>query len=122
MRRDVLDTLAVLSDREYQETAWLRREGFQPGQYDDFDYHVHVLYDDAAVLPNPEDSIGTVLLPGAEIERLRNLGVLLDVLLEEHGDVGASLFLADPRWPEVMRLAALALSAMVRNWGFELST
>ena len=116
MRRDVLDSLAVLFDVEYQERAWIRGEGFQPGQYDDFDYHVHVLYDDAAVLPDPANSIGTVLVAGDEIERLRSLGQLLDALLAEHGDVGASVFMADPRWPEVGRLAALALAAMTRTW------
>lgn len=119
MRRDVLDSLAVLSDVEYQERAWIRKEGFLPGQYDDFDYHVHVLYDDAAVLPDPTDSIGTVLVLGDEIERLRRLGRVLDVLLAEHGDVGASVFMADPRWPEVGRSAALALAAMIRSWGME---
>lgn len=119
MRRDVLDSLAVLSDVEYQERAWIRAEGFLPGQYDEFDYHVHVLYDDTAVLPDPADSIGTVLVPGDEIERLRNLGRLLDALLAEHGDVGGSVFMADPRWPEVGRMAALALAAMVRSWGME---
>ncbi|WP_371404499.1 hypothetical protein OHA10_02285 [Kribbella sp. NBC_00662] len=119
MRRDVLDSLAVLSDVEYQERAWIRGEGFLPGQYDDFDYHVHVLYDETAVLPDPADSIGTVLVPGDEIERLRNLGRLLDALLAEHGDVGASVFMADPRWPEVGRMAALALAAMVRSWGMD---
>ncbi|MEV4260225.1 hypothetical protein [Kribbella sp. NPDC049584] len=116
MRRDVLDSLAVLSDVEYQERAWIRGEGFQPGQYDDFGYHVHVLYDDAAVLPDPAESIGTVLVAGDEIERLRSLGQLLDALLAEHGDVSASVYMADPRWPEVGRIAALALAATIRTW------
>ncbi|MET9312065.1 hypothetical protein ABZX12_09585 [Kribbella sp. NPDC003505] len=84
------------------------------GQYDDFDYHVHVLYDDAAVLPDPPASVGSVLLPGDELVRLVRFGNVLDALLDDHGDVHADVFVADPRWPEVMRLAALALAAMVR--------
>jgi hypothetical protein len=73
-----MDTLAVLSDAEYQQRAWIRREGFSPGHYDDFDYHVHVLYDDAAVLPQPRDSLGSILVPGDELERITRLGNVLD--------------------------------------------
>lgn len=118
MRRDVMDTLAVLADVEYQQRAWIRREGFLPGQYDEFDYHVHVLYDDASVLPRPEDSLQSVLIGADEVERLSSLAAVLDALLDEHGDAKADVFMADPRWPEVSRLAGFALAAMVRNWGF----
>lgn len=118
MRLDVMNSMAVLSDLEYQQRAWIRREGFKPGAYDDFDYHVHVLYDDTQVLPNPAESLDSILLENDEVQRLTALGVVLDALLDEHGDVGAAVFIADPRWPEVSRLAAHALAAMVRNWGF----
>ncbi|TDU84547.1 hypothetical protein EV138_7026 [Kribbella voronezhensis] len=115
MRRDVMDSLAVLADREYQERAWVRKEGFKLGQHDDFDYHVHVLYDDTEVLRDPKAAIGSVLLPGDEADRLEALGEVLDRLLEEHGDVDDIAYLRDPRWPEVVRLAGLALAAMVRE-------
>lgn len=113
-----MDSLAVLSDVEYQERAWVRREGFAPGQYDDFDYHIHVLYDDAAVLPDPEESVGTVLVPGDEIERLRELGAVLDEILHRIGDVTGDKFVVDAQWPRVVRSSGVALAAMVRAWGF----
>jgi hypothetical protein len=121
MRRDVMDSLAVLSDREYQQRAWVRKEGFEPGQYNDFDYHVHVLYDDTAVLPNPHDSLGTILMPGDEVERIVKFGRVLDQMLDRHGDVPGEVFIADPQWREVMRLASVALAAMVRAWGLPLA-
>lgn len=118
IRRDVMDSLAVLSDVEYQGRAWVRREGFAPGQHDDFDYHIHVLYDDAAVLPDPEESVGTVLVPGDEIERLRELGTVLDEILHRIGDVTGDKFVVDAQWPRVVRSSGVALAAMVRAWGF----
>jgi hypothetical protein len=118
MRRDVMDTLAVFSDVEYQWRAWVRREGFGPGQYDDFDYHIHVLYDDTSVLPDPDESLGTVLLPGDEIGRIRELGVLLDELLRRHGDASSEDFISDTQWPAVVKSSSVALAAMVRAWGF----
>jgi hypothetical protein len=119
MRRDVMDSLAVLGDREYQQRAWVRKEGFKLGQHDDFDYHVHVLYDDTEVLRDPAAAIGTVLLPGDEVNRLEALAELLDRLLDELGDVAGTAYLNHQRWPDVVRLAGLALAAMVREWGFE---
>jgi len=118
MRRDVMDTLAVFSDVEYQLRAWVRREGFAPGQYDDFDYHIHVLYDDTSVLPDPDESLGTVLVAGDEVERIRELGVLLDELLDRHGDASSEKFISDAQWPAVVKLSSVALAAMVRAWGF----
>jgi hypothetical protein len=120
IRRDVLDSMAVLSDREYQQRAWIRKEGFAPGQYEDLDYHIHVLFDDAAVLPDPAESIGQVLVPGDEVERLRLLGGLLSDLLDKHGDVDAGVFMSDPQWDDVVRTASQVLAAMVRSWGFSL--
>ena len=96
------------------------KEGFGPGQYEDFDYHVHVLFDDAAVLPDPGALIGSVSVAGDEVEYLRKLGSLLNVLLDKHGDADSVVFMSDPMWDEVLQSASLALAAMVRSWGFAL--
>ncbi|WBQ04093.1 SCO4402 family protein [Kribbella sp. CA-293567] len=117
MRCDVLDSLAVLSDTEYQRRAWIERQGFKAGGFDNFDYHIDVLYDDTEVLPNPEDSLGTVLLPGDEIERLRAVGAILDQLLDRHGDAGDEVFISDTQWPSVVSAASVALAAMIRAGG-----
>ena len=50
MRREVMSALASLSDRDYQERAWLRHEYPPPIEYDDFDQVIHTLYDDMQAL------------------------------------------------------------------------
>jgi hypothetical protein len=119
MRRDVMSSLAGLSDVEYQQRVWIRREYPQPGYYDDLRANIALLYDDREVLPSPADSIGSILLPGDEIPRLAALAVVLDDLIDSHESIVDSVFMADPRWNDVLRLSALALAAMVLTGGYE---
>jgi hypothetical protein len=115
-----MDTLATLSDLEYQRRAWVNRLGFKAGQWDDFDYHIHILYDDTSVLPDPEGSLGTVLVSGDEIGRIRAVGEVLQEMLDRHGDATSEVFLSDPQWPSLVKAAGVALAAMVRAWGFRM--
>jgi hypothetical protein len=117
MRREVLRTLASLADRDYQEQAWIRHE-HSPPTYEDFRLHIHVLYDDCQVLPEPQKSVGPVLLPGDELVHLLELGRVLDALLDQYGESEDRVFMSDVRWDDVIRQAGLALAAMVRAWGF----
>jgi hypothetical protein len=118
IRHNVMDSLAVLADIEYQQRVWVNPAG--SGRYEDFDLDVHTLYDDTNVLSAPEDNLGSILLPGDELDRLRQLDEVLDRLLKELGDVPGLVYTQHPDWPEVARRAGLALAAMVRAWNFEL--
>ena len=118
MRREVLDALASLSDHENQQRTWIQKKYPHTDFFDDLSLNIHILYDDCTVLPDPEAMIGSVLLQGEEIMRLKRLGEVLDDLLDRHEDEPDIVFLNDPDWPLVMKLAALALAAMVRSWGF----
>jgi hypothetical protein len=118
MRREVMSALASLSDRDYQERAWLRHEYPPPIEYDDFDQVIHTLYDDMQALPEPERRVGSVLLPGDEIDYLRQLGLVLDRLIDRHGNSPDSAYLTDPDWDEVIALACRALAAMIRGGGY----
>jgi hypothetical protein len=117
VRSRVMDSLAVLADVEYQEQCWVRGET-PPGRYENFDEEIHTLFDDTNVVSDPEDNLGSSLLPGPELDRLRQLGTVLDRLLAELGDVPGADYMRHPEWPEVVRLSGLALAAMVRSWGF----
>src|SRR4051794_14371075 len=69
MRREVMRALASLADREYQDRVWRAR--IYPGLdfHDDFKANIDCLFDDRAVLPDPEKRSGSVLLPGDEMHR-----------------------------------------------------
>ena len=118
MRLEVLSAVAALSDTEYQQRVWIGRESPTPKFYDDLTANVHVLYDDCQVLPDPESALGTVLLPGDEVARLRDLDQLFGPLIDTLGDAPDSVYLASPQWAAVVRAASRALSAMVLAGGF----
>lgn len=116
-RRDVMDALASLADREYQERQWIHHT--EPNNCDDLTLNIHVLFDDFEILPDPEESLEWILLPGDEIGYLRKLGQVLEVLLEKYVDDPDANYMADDLWEDVMRWARLALAAMVRVGGYE---
>lgn len=117
MRREVLSALAALSDLEYQRAGWLR--GQPPGSRGgDLSLILHTLYDDMEVVLKPRDWLGSVLVDGEEVEALLRLGECLTPVLDRLGDEPDSAYLAAPEWAEVVRLAGLALSAMIRSGAF----
>lgn len=117
MRWSVLDAVASLADEEYQRQMWLGSSAPTPGVFDDLSLNVSILFDDCEVLPDPVRALGTVLVPGDNLERLKRLGDVLSRLIDRHGDEPDVNYLNDPEWKEVVRLAGLALAAMVRARG-----
>ncbi len=120
-RRQVIDCIATLADFEYQSRVWIRHELPFPGYYDELDLQVHVLFDDFEVLPEPRAVDGDLLLPGAEVKRLRELGAVFDPMIERLSEVAESdeAYLSDPEWPEVVQLAQRCLSAFIIAGGWE---
>jgi hypothetical protein len=109
----VMDALASLSDREHQDRVWIRRELPHKDYLDGFDQVVHTLYDDWVVLPEPKAAVGSILVDGPEVPRLASLGVTLDRLIAELGDVADTDYLRHADWPQVVTQAGLALASMV---------
>lgn len=118
MRREVVGALASLADRGYQERAWLRQQFEVEGRFEDFDLIVHILFDDTTVLPDPGDSVGSILFDG-EVPALRALGSVLDPLIDRLGDSPVEEYLNSSDWVDVLGAAAVALATMVRHGGFE---
>ena len=114
MRREVLFALAGLSDPEYQQRVWVDHILPTPTYYDELNLAVHILLDDTTVLSDPDSAVGPILVEGEEVERLRDLAVVFRAMIDSLGDKPDAAYLADPRWPEVVRRAGLALAAMVR--------
>lgn len=115
MRDEVIGALASLSDRTHQNQRWgVVREGVS--YYDDLTLNLHVLYDDAQVLPVPDQRVGTVILP-REVASLRAVHDAIAPLLRELGESPDSMYTQDPRWDRVVLAAAAALRIMKRPDG-----
>lgn len=111
VRTQVLSAVEALADREYQERVWIRHELPHPGYYDEHDLNIHILYDDAAVLPDPASAVGTVLHED-EVGPLQELEAVYGPLIDDLGDQPDAVYLADPRWDDVVRAAARAWEVM----------
>lgn len=112
MRLQVIAALRSLSDVQHQQARWGRvEEGVN--YYDDFSLNVHVLYDDCAVLPEPEAAVGSTI-HSEEVEALAELQLILGPMLDDLGDAADEVYTTDPRWPAVVRAAGQALVVMKR--------
>ncbi|GAB3007141.1 SCO4402 family protein [Saccharothrix stipae] len=111
VRTQVLSAVESLADREYQERVWIRGELPHPGYYDELDLSVHTLFDDAAVLPDPASAVGAVL-HAHEVGPLHELGAVFGPLIDDLGDQPDAVYLADPRWDDVVRAAVKAYEVM----------
>ncbi|MFD2467845.1 SCO4402 family protein [Amycolatopsis silviterrae] len=116
LRALVVEAVQALSDREHQERVWIRLERPHPGYEDNLDMNISILFDDTSILPDPLSGVGWYIYPD-EVEPLRELGSVLDPMIDEIGDAADSAYLAHPRWNEVVRLAGVALQVMRTHEG-----
>jgi hypothetical protein len=111
MRAEVILAVAALADSQYQHHFWGVR--LPSGAYDDLSMSIHTLYDDDIHLPNVDEAVGTVLVDGAELDRLRVLDSHLSPIIAELGNAPDSDYLAHKNWSSVVAAAQLALSSLV---------
>lgn len=110
LRLEVIEALRSLSDPRHQRAWWGRvEEGVN--YFDDLTLNVHVLYDDAQVLPDPTTAVPD-LLNEAEVPAMRAVGEALGPMIEELGSAPDAVYTADPRWSAVLQCADAALTAM----------
>lgn len=114
MRNEVVLAVKALSDPDYQQRVWVRKEFPHENFYDDFSQKVHILFDDLTVMPEPHTAVGDVLY-GNEVEPMQALSDVLDPLIDQLGDVSDADYLAHPRWAEVVRLASSAYRVLRAN-------
>jgi hypothetical protein len=112
MRREVVSALASLADPDHQLRVWIHQT---PGAgYDSLTENIHALFDDSRVLEIPGSGVGDVIYPD-EVSSLTSLAAVYDPLITHLGDVSDERYITDPRWPEVVRRAQVALRVMHRN-------
>lgn len=114
MRAEVVDAVRSLSDLDYQQRVWIRREYQREGFYDDFTTNVNILFDDVCVLPAPQERLGVLLHPD-EVGAMRLFGDVLGPLIDELGDVSDARYLEHPQWPEVVARARRAYELLSQN-------
>jgi hypothetical protein len=110
MRAEVIGALRALSDPEHQRGTWGKYEPGVP-YYDDLDMNVHILYDDAQVLPDPESAVSSLLYE-SEVSALQAVDAVLGRMIQDLGDRPDAEYLSDPRWSAVVRAAGDALAVM----------
>ncbi|MGV9296830.1 SCO4402 family protein [Amycolatopsis sp. NPDC003676] len=115
IRAQIVSAVVSLSDRDYQERVWIRRELPHPDYYDEFDLAVHSLFDDSQILPAPAPGCVGELIYADEEFPLARLGEVLGPLVDELGDVPDADYLNSPQWPEVIRRAKAVREIMERN-------
>lgn len=110
MRAEVIGALRALSDPEHQRVTWGKYES-GVSYYDDLDMNVHILYDDAQVLPDPESAVPSLLYE-SEVSALQAVHAVLGQMIQDLGDSPDAEYLSDARWADVVRAAREALAVM----------
>lgn len=108
LRAEIFDVAEMLSVARIQRFK-------VPGDPDvDFNYCVHILFDDSEVMSDPTSDVGWVLFENetADFEELRSI---LEPLIDELGDVSDEMYLTDPRWLLVQEAAKTVALRMQQN-------
>lgn len=113
MRVELLETLRSLADAEYQKKAWVNQD-FPPGiEYDEFDYAVHFIYDQAGLAEDPEGTIGLFVQDQQELEMIK---AVVDALERVFQAVGMKAtdeeYISCPEWSDVLKTAQKAMHVM----------
>lgn len=116
IREELLETLRSLADAEYQRSAWVNHE-FPPGiEYDEFDYAVHFLYDDAGLAEDPEGAIGLFVKDEQEVQLIKTVVHALERVFNALGtNATDEEYINSPEWAGVLKTASQAWQVM--KWG-----
>lgn len=116
MRQEIIDTLKILADVDYQRRAWVHRQFPSGIQYDDFDTAVHVLFDDSHLADAPEKAIGWILEDEVEVQAIRPVIQAVDNILNQLGtEISDEEYINSAQWGEVVKFASEALMVFDRK-------
>jgi len=114
MRAELVEYLRGLSDRDYQQSAWVEHNYPPPVKYDDLDMAIHFLFDDTNLSDDAEDSIGWFLYDESEAGLVSAVTRALDAVFDKYG-LGESdeFYIHTKEWDAVLTAARAAHSALV---------
>lgn len=115
-RFQAISVLVWLADQDEQDAWRMQPAETRPPMI----WVAEVALDDTGMLEHPSKQIGGCLVDGPEIERLKELGEVLIPFLGVTSLPTGAEFLDDPGWPEVVRRARRALTAMLDAGWFNL--
>ncbi|WP_107666838.1 hypothetical protein [Cyanothece sp. BG0011] len=110
MRQELLLSIKILSDLEYQKQNWLNNTN---GEHDCFDYVIHFLYDQASFDEDPETTIGLFVKNEEEIISIIKVIESLEKLFETLGtNASDSDYINSQQWRNVIINAKKALQIL----------
>lgn len=110
VREEVVDILCTLSDKEYQQRVWVRKE-LPPGvKLDNFTLVVNVLFDDLWLYDNPQWMMSCFLYSQEEMALVSKVIDALHSVLECLGaEATDQQYIESPQWPVVIKYSKNAL-------------
>lgn len=110
-REELQYYLQALSNRDFQERAWVQGI-FPPGVvYDSFDYAINFFFDDTHLADNPQGTVGWILEDAREVAAVQTVTRALDHVLKQQGtDRPVTEYLASSEWQAVIEASDLALA------------
>ncbi|WP_031073103.1 SCO4402 family protein, partial [Streptomyces sp. NRRL WC-3742] len=110
-RMHVVPAVVALASPTRQREVWL-----DPGEFEDLDHVVHVLFDDFCDADDPHPWLGQSLRTEEEVELMARLGAAYGVVQEAVGaDAADEVYLDSPAWPAVVAAAGRLAQVMAAN-------
>lgn len=110
MRQELLLSIKILSDLEYQKQKWVNNNS---GEHDCFDYIIHFLYDQADFDEDSEAIIGLFVKNEEELIGIMKVIESLEKLFEILGtNASDSDYINSPQWKNVIINAKKALKIL----------
>ncbi|MEU3375048.1 hypothetical protein ABZ734_31985 [Streptomyces sp. NPDC006660] len=110
-RLHVVPAVVALASPTWQREVWL-----DPGEFENLDYVVHVLFDDFCDAHHPEAWLGQSLRTEEEVTLMARLGAAYGTVQDAVGaDAADEVYLASPHWHDVVSAAARLAQVLVAN-------
>ncbi len=111
MRSELIDYLSGLSNKDYQDSCWVKKRCPEGVENDELDYAVHFLFDDTCLSESPEDLIGILLKNEDEAHAIKTVCSAIDDLFLKYGcDKSDKEYINYPEWNNVVISACKAIS------------
>ncbi|MFJ6614826.1 hypothetical protein ACIQPT_31640 [Streptomyces sp. NPDC091289] len=110
-RLHVVSAVVALASPTWQREVWL-----DPGQSEDLDYTVHVLFDDFCDADHPSPWLGQCLRSEEEVELMAGLATAYNAVQDSVGSAARDeVYLDSPDWPAVVAAAARLAQVLVSH-------
>ncbi len=118
VREQIIRTIRILSDADYQKRAWVDHDFPEGTVYDCFDYAVNVLFDDTSLADDPDSAVGVALISDEEVKAISAVVQAVDNILNELGtELSDEEYINHPSWKKVVEKATIAMRVIDKQSG-----